>query len=148
MLNSDNGKSDLTKIRAGLYARTSGMATGANVSIFKTRTNWVGRPVCQILGQSFQGISREFGPNTGFLSFEVVNPKNEIIEFHDEKYSAMLGFIGDILLLEEENAFGYFGAGSFFQGEYERVNSPFGRLRWWLRSVWVSHIKGGVWPNW
>lgn len=148
LLNSNSGKSDLTKVRTGLYARKSGMDTGANVSIFKTRTNWDGRPVYQILGQSFHGISRDFGPNMGFLSFEVVNPKKQVIEFHDDKYSAMLGFIGDSLLLEEENEFGYFGAGAFFQGEYERVNSPFRSLRWWLRSVWVSHIKGGDWPNW
>jgi len=145
--NPDDVTNLLSNIPTGVFARKSGLDGGANVSIFQTRRNWDGRPVYQILGQSFEGVKREAGPNMGFFSFETVESLLEPISFHDGDYHATLEFADGFLSIEEENSCGHFGMGVYFEGEYSEIKSPFRRLRWWLLSILVSRIRKGQWPN-
>ena len=140
-------KDDLFRVKTGLFARRSGLNGGANISISRTSKNWDGRPKYLVLGQAFEGVLRPYGPNMGFLGFETTDSCDGFVEFHDGEYTLMLGSDGDRLLVEEENDFGYHGAGAHFFGEYERVQFVWPRLRWWLRSQWVSRFRNGVWPG-
>ena len=134
-------------ITTGLYARVSGLDGGANISITRVRSNWDGRGVFIVLGQAYQGISKIGGPNMGFLSFYVTQQDRNVVEFADGSYTFMCGLVGDKLVVEEENEFGYHGAGAHFFGEYERILSPLRRIEWLFRSHWVSLLKNGKWPE-
>ncbi|NNU80908.1 HNH endonuclease [Halovulum dunhuangense] len=138
---------NLPAIRTGLFARRSSLDGGSVISITKTRKNWDGRSVFQVIGEAYTGISRIGGPNMGFIGFETTENSSSLIEFYDGNYSLLIGATGKGILVEEEGEFGYHGVGVHFFGEYERVTSPFLRMRWWSRSLFVSHFRRGKWPD-
>jgi hypothetical protein len=78
----------------------------------------------RIKGFALHGKTWDIGPNFGQLDFEAPLDAR-VITFVDPRlggdaYQIELRFKGATLVVTEEHAFGYFGAGAHFAGEYVR----------------------------
>jgi len=79
----------------------------------------------RVQGFALHGKTWDIGPNLGQLDFEA-ELTGSVASFVDRLaggtvYRVELRFEGNHLTTEEDNAFGYFGAGAHFQGRYERL---------------------------
>ncbi|HEY3217360.1 MAG TPA: hypothetical protein VGK93_12800 [Candidatus Eisenbacteria bacterium] len=73
---------------------------------------------------ALHGKTWNTGPTTGDLDFEgeLVDERVTFVDklSHGHRYSLVIHFMGNRVVAEENGAFGYFGAGAHFGGEYHR----------------------------
>lgn len=78
----------------------------------------------RVHGFALHGKTSDIGHDFGELDFEG-DFINQAVTFVDERrpgqsYTLRLRFLGDRVIADEQGAFGYFGAGAHFGGEYRR----------------------------
>ena len=84
---------------------------------------YIGSRTLQIEGLALYGTDRDFGPNIGQLDFtgELVGQSLTFMgELGQHTYRATFVFANGRLRVDEDGAFGYFGVGAAFSGEYKK----------------------------
>ncbi|CAB3844498.1 hypothetical protein LMG26846_01652 [Achromobacter insuavis] len=103
------------------YIRIGGGVSSAELTIH-TLTNGDVR----VVGEALWGTNREYGPNIGTLDF-LATPDGGVVQYEEHllgegrPYRAVLRFVENGLILEEEGFNGAFGMNVTFAGEYARA---------------------------
>lgn len=110
---------------AGLFIRTSTDADSAEIRLTPVPDGSVGMPRYYVSGFALWGTHRDHGPNTGDLSLVGTMIQPDIIEAEDyslgELNTVHLKFIGQELIVEEDNWLGKYGMNVNFIGNYRKV---------------------------
>ncbi|WP_155644451.1 HNH endonuclease [Burkholderia anthina] len=106
---------------ANHYIRIGGGVSSAELTIHTLPNGDV-----RVVGEALWGTNREYGPNIGTLDF-LATPDGGVVRYEDhllEKerpYRAVLRFVENGLVFEEEGFNGYFGMNVTFAGTYARA---------------------------
>ncbi|MEJ5084141.1 hypothetical protein [Brucella pseudogrignonensis] len=103
----------------GYYVRVEGFS--AEVAIKKARLLPDERYFVE--GTALWEDERPYGPNLGFLEFTAAMDNNEIVYSEPGKpdHTLRMRFLDNDLIIEEENAWGVYGANVSFEGTYRKV---------------------------
>lgn len=106
---------------ANHYIRIGGGVSSAELTIHTLPNGDV-----RVVGEALWGTNREYGPNIGTLDF-LATPDGGVVRYEDHllgkdrPYRAVLRFVDNGLVFEEEGFNGYFGMNVTFAGEYARA---------------------------
>lgn len=112
----------------GYYVRTPG-GSPASIEITKLPPSIEMNPRYHIDGFALWGVDRKYGPNMGSLDFFVTLEEDEMIYTEklpwkendcEKDYKITLNFLGERLIVTEENIAGVHGMNVTFEGEYVR----------------------------
>jgi hypothetical protein len=106
---------------AGHYIRIGDSVSSAEITVHILTNGDV-----RVVGEALWGTNRKFGPNIGTLDFLSSMEDGDICyEDHslgeDRHYKAVLHFVDNGLIFEEEGFNGYFGMNVTFAGNYARA---------------------------
>jgi hypothetical protein len=103
------------------FIRVGGGVSSAELTIHTLPSGDV-----RVVGEALWGTHREAGPNIGTLDF-LATPEDGTVRYEDHllgtdrPYRAVIRFIENGLVFEEEGFNGYFGMNVTFAGEYARA---------------------------
>ncbi|MBR8372968.1 MULTISPECIES: HNH endonuclease [Burkholderia cepacia complex] len=106
---------------ANHYIRIGGGVSSAELTIHTLPNGDV-----RVIGEALWGTHREHGPNIGTLDF-LATPDGGVVRYEDHlsgeetPYRAVLRFVENGLVFEEDGFNGYFGMNVTFAGKYARA---------------------------
>jgi hypothetical protein len=106
---------------AGHFIRIGGGVSSAELTVHTLPNGDV-----RIVGEALWGTNREYGPNIGTLDF-LASMEDGVVRYEDHSlggdrpYRAVLYFVENGLIFEEEGHNGFFGMNVTFAGSYARA---------------------------
>lgn len=103
------------------YIRVGGGVSSAELTVHTLPSGDV-----RVVGEALWGMNRDSGPNIGTLDF-LATPEDGVVRYEDHllgkdrPYRAVLRFVDNGLVFEEEGFNGYFGMNVTFAGNYARA---------------------------